>query len=1129
MDYRIKLSLVSLLALLCCGVLSQNYAITPPYQCGFEDPAENALWELNVGRGDQCTDKWYVGSAAFNEGSHALYISDNGGIDARFGSQPNVTVVKRRFTIPDGGYEVSFDWRNLALENSGLYVCLYSPPAISPDSDPSTASIPQWLQRSWKKVTVGDGSSTTCMAGKLEWDNASFTFNVAGGRTMELAFAWVNANTDTTVFNPLAACIDNIQISSTKCRKPYDLNASLSCDSVVLTWDGTSTHYVPEYKKNENTFWVKFSPQEGKECIIRSLDEGVYDFRVRSLNIVDGDTVYGAYASKYSQLIFCPEKHCLNYVDLDDPKIRCFTGRALGAQQSLSSFKREKVDFGATEAVSRHTVNWNKNLYDPRTGNKLKIVPDEDYATIRLGNWLVGGEAERIEFNFTVDTTDAAILLLKYAIVQEDPIGHQTDYKPYFSLTILDKLGEKVDPSCGEASFYADMYREGWHVFDRGTDAMVVWKDWTTMGLNLGPYHGQTITIRLETQDCVEQGHFGYAYFTLNCAAGEIESMSCGDSPIMEIKAPDGFDYEWYSSKDPTKVLDTAQILAAEMVDDTEYKCKCMFKENHACHFTLSTVVSPRYPYAELEKEWVPAGCRNVVQFKNLSHIINIDKNDNVVHTDKPCETVKWIFNGNDVRTEMNPAVVMPGEGGTLDYMLITGITNDKCLDTIQGTMEVPSIVSRHDTIIDTICSGQPYSFGGVTYYRSDTVVYEGINVAGCDSITTLFLTALPRNKDVEVTDTICFGETYYVGNYPFTEPQTKKEVLLKNRFGCDSTVVLTLVVMDEVTFSVSATNEADNPGSGSITITDAPENYTYSVNGEPGGPLTGLKGGTYTIIVYDENGCPSAPAEVIVESECLEVDIADNLKLVACADDRNVSVPFSVIKGYISGYDLVFDQKALKAGFSKDSSHMAADTLISLALPEMCRPDIYTAALIFKDVICDEILIPVSIEIHYPQSIIAQKWNDVLAVQNAAYNGGYEFSAFQWYRNGSPMEGEVHPYYYSGQNTPFNAADVYHAVLTRADDGVSIPTCPVAITQRTDVSAYPIQTVVPMGAPLKITGTDAGTKATARIYNAAGQLCAEAEISAGISEMAVPQTAGVYILYIDCDGNRSQHRIIVR
>jgi hypothetical protein len=42
----------------------------------------------------------------------------------------------------------------------------------------------------------------------------------------------------------------------------------------------------------------------------------------------------------------------------------------------------------------RHTVNWDPDEYDPRTGGRLKVVPEDEVASVRLGNWNNGAEGE---------------------------------------------------------------------------------------------------------------------------------------------------------------------------------------------------------------------------------------------------------------------------------------------------------------------------------------------------------------------------------------------------------------------------------------------------------------------------------------------------------------------------------------------------------------------------------------------------------------------------------------------------------------------------------------------------------------------------------------------------------------
>ena len=75
------------------------------------------------------------------------------------------------------------------------------------------------------------------------------------------------------------------------------------------------------------------------------------------------------------------------------------------------------------------------------------------------------------------------------------------------------------------------------------------------------------------------------------------------------------------------------------------------------------------------------------------------------------------------------------------------------------------------------------------------------------------------------------------------------------------------------------------------------------------------------------------------------------------------------------------------------------------------------------------------------------QKWNDVLAILNERYNGGYVFSDIQWYRNGQtiPAQGNHNSYIYEGSNDNEKTLVFgvpYWAKLTRNGESKGICTC---------------------------------------------------------------------------------------
>ena len=208
-------------------------------------------------------------------------------------------------------------------------------------------------------------------------------------------------------------------------------------------------------------------------------------------------------------LTYIPVKsqNCIDLSNLNAPNITCMYGVF-----STPYLHTGVLDYGPNNVASRHTVV-TTNTTDPRTNNLLHTIPDNEPYSVRLGNWRTGAEAESIVYEFNVDTTNGAILLLKYAAVLENP-GHTAIEQPRFRFEVLDANDQLVDAQCLSADFVASSAL-GWNTCNVG--GTILWKDWTYVGADLTAYHGQSVRIRLTTYDCDQGGHYGYAYFTLNC------------------------------------------------------------------------------------------------------------------------------------------------------------------------------------------------------------------------------------------------------------------------------------------------------------------------------------------------------------------------------------------------------------------------------------------------------------------------------------------------------------------------------------------------------------------------------------------------------------------------------------
>ena len=840
------------------SILYAQTTVSIPYMMSFEeaDSVEWANWHINEGTlAPSCRDQWMVGTDQKSDGLRSLYISDNDS-SAHFRVSRNIQFAYRDFLLPAGNYIVAFDWKCMGSANASFYVGCGPANNLSceatTDGAPLSTTYTRWCQ-----------PQTEDLWGQRYWQNARLTgINSNGSRVMRLFFAWVSTNTDTTLVYPVGACIDNVQICKANSAPPASVAVETGCDSCVVTWTGTSDFYQVEYRRIGGEWHTRsgLTALAGNgRVVLEGLQEGMYDFRVRG--ILGNDTSVYTYQS--SVVLFCPDDHCINYVNLHDTTgtVVCRYGKT-DYSSSLpvpSQTRVGAIDYGPEEVDSRHTVNWDIHAYDPRTHNLLPLIPDGELATVRLGNWKYNNEWESVTYDYYVDSV-YSILVLKYAVVLEDP-GHPKREQPHFTLSVKDQNGQEVDAACGSADFYSGRSSgnkgDGWHY-----ESNLSWKEWTTYGINLGQFVGQRLKITFSTYDCTQGAHYGYAYFTLGCAKGKIEGISCGDDAKLTAQAPDGFAYEWASTHDTTVVVSTERTLEVDAMDTATYRCRLIYLDQPDCHFDLYSSLLPRYPVAALSYKYEPNNCENRVVFKNQSHIVTKYDGDTTGthHYDEPCEEHEWVINGERFSDE-NPVYVFPQEGGQFPVTLFASIADGKCTDDTTFTVDIPAIGDVHMLISDSICYGSRYVFGDETITTAGEYTKTFKSRAGCDSIMTLNLTVLSQSM-TNLPDTAICAETYYVVDgtrYPY--PDSRQWVRhLQNRYGCDSTVVQNVTLLDTIKPVVDVKEIIEDGDLGAFYFSGSGYSY-YTVNGvrHTEDSITDLGPDTYLIIFYNDHGCEKA------------------------------------------------------------------------------------------------------------------------------------------------------------------------------------------------------------------------------------------------------------------------------
>ncbi len=630
---------------------------------------------------------------------------------------------------------------------------------------------------------------------------------------------------------------------------------------------------------------------------------------------------------------------CFDFTDLTASNVICRYGVFANPNETIGV-----IDNGPSSISSRHTVHTDVSETDSRACNGLHTIPPCANASVRLGNWAIGAEAESITYEYHVNITVNELLVLKYAAVMEDP-GHDPSEQPRFTIKFLNAAGQEINPACYSADFIASAAL-GWNDCND-----VLWKDWTTVAVDLSALNGQTIYVQLTTYDCDLGGHYGYAYFTLTCGGRKnLTASACGETTTNTFMAPEGFTYRWYAAANPTVTLSTTQQLTVSGTG--VYYCDCSFLSNNTCTFTLIASAGPRYPLAEFEYDIIDE-CNLEVSFTNLSDITSDGITPNGQGED--CETAFWDFGDGTTSTDYNGGThIFPGSG-LYNVMLISGLSNNQCTDTIIYPIQFNV---ENEYISAAICEGQTYNDNGFSESVAGTYTLD----LGCGNTRTLTLSNY-QNYSLEIFDSICANQIY--NNYNFVANTTGDYVqTLTSIHGCDSVVTLHLTESFVVINGVTSTNlNCNNSNNGSVTIDyiggTAP--YTYLWNdGATTLNRTNIAAGNYSFTITDSHGCVADTLVTLTQPDELIVSMNDIQKI---CEGQEATVQASVIGGvmpYIFNWTRSLDPTNVFQGGSSITESPDTTTVYTLYVTDAnnCNTgQISTSIIVSPDIIIDSIV----------------------------------------------------------------------------------------------------------------------------------------------------------------------------
>lgn len=416
----------------------------------------------------------------------------------------------------------------------------------------------------------------------------------------------------------------------------------------------------------------------------------------------------------------------------------------------------------------------------------------------------------------------------------------------------------------------------------------------------------------------------------------------------------------------------------------------------------------------------------------------------------------------------------------------------------------------------DTICEGEIYHF--MDQYVSDAGLYELHipNSYGCDSISYILHLIVMPNYTHTVYTRICNGDYVMFGYEEVSAPGTYTYTY-KSIFGCDSTVTMHLTLNQTYTQTTYST----------ICRGDSVEWH------HQGHTIYLRETGIYPDTLKTTAGCDSI---VKLSLSVMPSPLITNIHIHdICADDEQWSMQVFFNGMRPLKFSIIFDEHAHQAGFrdilDEEYTDILTGPLPKAAETSYLRPDYYRGLLILGDHACEldtASRAEIELLVRYPSWIIEQNWNDVIAVLNEHYNGGYIFSGFDWYVNDNQIDGESRSYLYMPGHIRTN--DKVHVAPTRQGETYAIPSCPIEIEDRTgkDVYSFPVVcTPTLMPAEFKLR---AKTDGTYILYDAVGHRLQNGSYAGGEEMLlSVPKISGVYLLNLKtADGQSQTEKLIV-
>lgn len=888
------------------------------------------------------------------------------------------------------------------------------------------------------------------LSGQKEWHVSLSQVAVLGsGQTPQLYRLYLVWDNDEKASAGSAACVDFIQIVESECLKPEGLTFDYGNSALDVSWDvGTASKYEVMWRKFGDKNMTDNGVTTGTHSQIRDIPEGLYDVFVRS--ICDDDTSIWVCRNN----IFCydPSLHCIDYLDLTGPDVVCTWGDFQNPRKHI-----EIIDDGPDARTSIHTRMTVQGETDPRTGGQLKTIPDGALASIRLSNWTEEtSPSGSISYEYEVKP-DAAMLLLRYAAVLQYQAEHPSKDQTRILIRVYDEDGDLVSP-CTEADFNAADVSggntRGWKTYDPEVDGSfeddgIIYRSCPIKWLDWSAPLGVNLSSQVGKKVRIEI--ILYACVANFHFAYTYFTLDCASGALEGYSCGE---QENYSAKAPDGFAYEWYRL-----DDPDKTVICRDRE-----LSVPAQQADTFVCDVIYKE--KSDCR----FPLYAYLVPRLPVAKFTPEHKPRNCENWLLLRNS--------------GGVMS----DGALTDAKFDYIEWT--VTDLSTGKATVITDSLSPE-LRFPD----RGDTISVRLLTkLSHCDSVMEIERFVVPPigKTDTTVVREVC-SLPYIFDNKQYDTPGIYP-VEYVNDAGCRSVLTLDLRYEERVDTTIYDTicmGDTCLFGERKFTTSSPAEGYLRTID--------------------SSKGCDSVITLhlTVIDAVVAEFGQSDDV----CADSSYFDIPCTFSSGEAGAYSLRFDSKALDAGFVDVDSALLTDGYLRIALPEITtRPDRYSADVLFHTSRCGDYSVPLQFTVNYPVAgIMEQKWNDAIALLNREHNyGQFEYSHYQWYRNGVAIPGADRSYLYIGED--FVETDEYRVELTRAGEQEAIMSCALSPVKRVGEAPHIAVRTLQNVRALAVEPLPA-VRGVARWYTPAGLLVKESVVLPEDGLIDMPSTRGIYVL----------------